>query len=93
MARVAARKTLGHRRGVWLDRQRTSARATALIWLSVEDEDCVANIRQREAGRNEDDRLLIALLDWAGCYRKREDPVGLRRISGCSRISRARAFS
>ena len=51
-------------------------RATALIWLSVEDEDCVTNIRQREAGRDEDDLLLIALLDWAGSYRKREGSSG-----------------
>lgn len=46
-------------------------RATALIWLSVGDEECVANIRQREGGRDEQDLLLIALLEWAGSYRQR----------------------
>ncbi|MGH8386855.1 MAG: adenylate kinase [Pseudomonas sp.] len=48
-------------------------RATALIWLSVVDDDCVANIRQRETT---DDERLIALLQWAGSYRQREDSSG-----------------
>ena len=51
-------------------------RATALIWLSVEDDECVANIRQREATRDEQDELLIALLDWAGSYRTRDGSSG-----------------
>lgn len=51
-------------------------RATALIWLSVGDEECVANIRQREAGRDEQDLLLIALLEWAGSYRQRQESSG-----------------
>ncbi|MGJ7514907.1 adenylate kinase [Pseudomonas baetica] len=51
-------------------------RATALIWLSVTDEECVANIRQREAKRDEHDELLIALLEWAGSYRTRDDSSG-----------------
>jgi hypothetical protein len=51
-------------------------RATALIWLCVEDEECVANIRQREARRDDHDELLIALLDWAGSYRTRDDCSG-----------------
>ncbi|WP_322615885.1 adenylate kinase [Pseudomonas sp. BIC9C] len=51
-------------------------RATALIWLSVGDEECVANIRQREAGRDEQDLLLIALLEWAGSYRQRQGSSG-----------------
>jgi hypothetical protein len=51
-------------------------RATALIWLCVEDEECVANIRQREAQRDEHDELLIALLDWAGSYHLREGSSG-----------------
>ena len=50
-------------------------RATALVWLCVDDEDCVANIRQRE-NRPDDDELLIALLEWAGSYRIREDSSG-----------------
>jgi adenylate kinase family enzyme len=48
-------------------------RATALIWLCVADDDCVANIRQREAHENE---RLVALLDWAGSYRMRDDSSG-----------------
>ncbi|CAI8766043.1 ABC-type dipeptide/oligopeptide/nickel transport system ATPase component [Pseudomonas frederiksbergensis] len=50
--------------------------ATALIWLCLEDEDCVNNIRQREARRDEKEELLIALLDWAGSYRTRQGSSG-----------------
>ncbi len=48
-------------------------RATALIWLCVDDEDCVANIRLRET---QDDERLVALLEWAGSYRTRDDSSG-----------------
>jgi cytidylate kinase len=51
-------------------------RATALIWLCVGDEECVANIRLREANRDKQDERLIALLDWAGSYRAREGSSG-----------------
>jgi len=51
-------------------------RATALIWLCLDDEECVANVRQREAQRDKNDELLIALLDWAGSYRMREESSG-----------------
>lgn len=51
-------------------------RATALIWLCLDDDECVANIRQREAQRDEHDELLIALLDWARSYRTREESSG-----------------
>ncbi|MVV47733.1 adenylate kinase [Pseudomonas sp. PB120] len=50
-------------------------RATALIWLCVEDESCMDNIRQREK-KPSDDELLLALLEWAGSYRLREDASG-----------------
>lgn len=50
--------------------------ATALIWLCLEDEDCVSHIRQREAKRDDSDELLIALQDWAGSYRTREGSSG-----------------
>ncbi|MET0778565.1 MAG: adenylate kinase [Pseudomonas mandelii] len=50
-------------------------RATALIWLCVEDQTCIANIHQRE-NRQDNDELLIALLEWAGSYRLREDSSG-----------------
>ena len=48
-------------------------RATALIWLCVDDENCVANIRQRET---QDGERLVALLEWAGSYRTRDDSSG-----------------
>jgi ABC-type dipeptide/oligopeptide/nickel transport system ATPase component len=48
-------------------------RATTLIWLCVEDQECVANIRQRET--KDDDRLL-AMLEWAASYRSREGDSG-----------------
>jgi adenylate kinase family enzyme len=48
-------------------------RATALIWLSIGDEECVTNIHQRET---QDDERLVALLEWAGSYRKRDDSSG-----------------
>jgi adenylate kinase family enzyme len=48
-------------------------RATALIWLCIDDVDCVANIRRREA---KDDERLVAMLEWAGNYRTRDDSSG-----------------
>ncbi|MBV6822267.1 AAA family ATPase [Pseudomonas sp. PD9R] len=48
-------------------------RATTLIWLCIEDEECVANIRQREVN---DDERLMALLEWAGSYRLRDESSG-----------------
>jgi ABC-type dipeptide/oligopeptide/nickel transport system ATPase component len=77
MARVAASEERWVIEGVygWIASE-LLPRATALVWLSVEDESCVANIRQREAGRDENDPLLIALLDWAGSYRQREGSSG-----------------
>ncbi|MGE8146516.1 adenylate kinase [Pseudomonas frederiksbergensis] len=52
--------------------------ATTLIWLSLDDEDCVAQIRQREAQRDTHDELLKALLEWAGSYRRREGSSGFQ---------------
>ncbi|MNT66330.1 hypothetical protein D3C72_2043900 [compost metagenome] len=48
-------------------------RATALIWLCIDDVDCVANIRRREAN---DDERLVAMLEWANNYRTRDDSSG-----------------
>jgi adenylate kinase family enzyme len=48
-------------------------RATALIWLCVDDDECIANIRRREAN---DDERLVAMLEWAGSYRARDDSSG-----------------
>jgi adenylate kinase family enzyme len=77
MARIAASEERWVIEGVydWIVSE-LLPRATALIWLCVEDEECVANIRQREAERDEEDELLIALLDWAGSYRARDGSSG-----------------
>jgi hypothetical protein len=77
MARVAASEERWVIEGVydWIASELVP-RATALIWLSVEDEQCVSNIRQREAKREQQDVLLVALLDWAGSYRRREGSSG-----------------
>jgi adenylate kinase family enzyme len=48
-------------------------RATALIWLCIEDEVCLTNIRQREVN---DDERLMALLEWAASYRTRDGSSG-----------------
>ncbi|RON46571.1 adenylate kinase [Pseudomonas frederiksbergensis] len=52
--------------------------ATTLIWLSPDDGDCVAQIRQREARRDADDKWLIELLEWAGSYRSRAGSSGFK---------------
>lgn len=77
MARIAAEQERWVIEGVygWIACE-LLPRATALIWLSVGDEDCVANIRQREAGRDEQDLLLIALLEWAGSYSRWQGSSG-----------------
>ncbi|WP_223460147.1 MULTISPECIES: P-loop NTPase family protein [unclassified Pseudomonas] len=77
MARIAAEQERWVIEGVygWIACE-LLPQVTTLIWLSVGDEDCVANIRQREAGRNEQDLLLIALLEWAGSYRQRQGSSG-----------------
>jgi adenylate kinase family enzyme len=74
MARIAASKERWVIEGVygWIITE-LLPRATALIWLAVEDEQCVANIRQREV---KDDERLIALLEWAGSYRTRDGDGG-----------------
>ena len=74
MARIAADEERWLIEGVygWIASELLS-RATALIWLSLGDEDCVANIRRRET---QDDERLVALLEWAGSYHKRDDSSG-----------------
>ncbi|WP_447788458.1 MULTISPECIES: adenylate kinase [Pseudomonas] len=77
MARVLASKERWVIEGVygWMVSELVE-QATALIWLCLEDEDCVSHIRQREAKRDEHNELLIALLEWAGSYRTREGSSG-----------------
>ncbi|WP_338584854.1 adenylate kinase [Pseudomonas sp. MAG733B] len=74
MARIAADEPRWVIEGVygWIVSE-VIHRATALVWLSVEDEVCVANIRQRET---KDDERLVALLEWAGSYRMRDGSSG-----------------
>jgi adenylate kinase family enzyme len=74
MARVMAEQERWAIEGVygWIARE-LLPRTTALIWLSVADEVCVANIGQREVN---DDERLIALLEWASSYRQRDDSCG-----------------
>ncbi|MHC8328773.1 P-loop NTPase family protein [Pseudomonas sp. LB1P83] len=76
MARVLADEECWVIEGVygWIVRE-VIHRATALVWLCVDDEICVANVRLRE-NRPDNDGLLIALLEWAGSYRVREDSSG-----------------
>ncbi|VVN42208.1 adenylate kinase [Pseudomonas fluorescens] len=74
MARIAAEQERWVIEGVygWIASE-LLPRATALIWLSVGDEECMANIRQRET---QDDERLVAMLEWAGSYRMRDDSSG-----------------
>lgn len=77
MARVAASEQCWVIEGVygWMISELVE-QATLLIWLCLEDEDCVNNIRLRESKRDDNDELLIALLEWAGRYRTREGASG-----------------
>ncbi|WP_224792145.1 adenylate kinase, partial [Pseudomonas fluorescens] len=77
MARIAASEERWVIEGVygWMASE-LIYRATAMIWLCIEDKECIANIRQREARRDDHDELLIALLGWAGSYRTREGSSG-----------------
>lgn len=46
--------------------------STALIWLCLDEAECVENIRQRGMRRGGDAASFAALLDWASTYRIRE---------------------
>jgi adenylate kinase family enzyme len=74
MARIAAEQPRWVIEGVygWIISELLH-RATALIWLCMDDEVCLANIRQREA--NDDERLL-ALLEGAANYRTTDGSTG-----------------
>jgi adenylate kinase family enzyme len=47
-------------------------RATALIWLDLDETECAGNIRQRGIRRGGNDESLAALLRWADTYRTRD---------------------
>jgi hypothetical protein len=74
MARIAADEERWVIEGVygWMVNE-IIHRVTTLIWLCVEEEDCVANLRQRET---RDDERLMAMLEWAGSYRTRDGSSG-----------------
>ncbi|MGI4848455.1 MAG: adenylate kinase [Janthinobacterium lividum] len=46
--------------------------ATALVWLCLDEAQCVANIRQRGMRRNATREAFAALLDWAQTYSTRQ---------------------
>lgn len=45
--------------------------ATALIWLCLDEAECVENIRLRGVRRSGTPESIAALMDWAGSYRTR----------------------
>ncbi|WP_374692808.1 hypothetical protein [Burkholderia sp. SCN-KJ] len=47
---------------------------TALIWLCLDEAECVENIRQRGIRRRGDAASFAASLDWASTYRSRQGP-------------------
>jgi len=46
--------------------------ATALVWLCIDETDCIANIRHRGVRRGGSEESLNALLKWSETYRTRE---------------------
>ena len=46
--------------------------ATALVWLCLDEDECVTNIRQRGVRRNGTAESFSALLNWAASYRSRQ---------------------
>jgi len=55
----------------WLVRE-AEPNATALVWLCLDEAECVANIRNRGVRRGGDEDSFNALLNWAETYRTRE---------------------
>ncbi|WP_175908119.1 adenylate kinase [Burkholderia seminalis] len=57
--------------------------STALIWLCLDEGECVENILQRGIRRGGDAASFEALLDWASTYRSRQGPssyIGHQRL-------------
>ena len=61
---------MGDRGGVfgWLARE-ALPRATALLWLDIDDGECIANLKARGLRRGGDEAAFAELLAWAGDYR------------------------
>lgn len=55
----------------WLARE-AEANATALVWLCIDEAECVANIRHRGVRRGGSEESFNALLNWAGTYKTRD---------------------
>jgi adenylate kinase family enzyme len=69
----------------WLARE-ALPRATALIWLDIDDDECIANLKRRGLRRGGDETAFAALLTWAGEYRARDNA---NSFAGHERIFRA----
>jgi len=72
MARVAAAEERWVIEGIygWIVSEILPA-ASALVWIDVDEAECVANIRQRGMRRGADAQSFAELLDWAKSYRSR----------------------
>lgn len=46
--------------------------ATALVWLDIDERECVANLQQRGIRGGGDEASFAALVKWAGAYRLRD---------------------
>jgi len=71
--------------------------STALIWLCLDEAECVENIRHRGIRRGGDAVSFAALLDWASTYRSRQGPssyIGHQKLfdeyRGDKRVLRSR---
>lgn len=49
------------------------SKATALVWICVDEAECIANIRHRGVRGGGSDESFNSLLNWARSYRSRED--------------------
>jgi adenylate kinase family enzyme len=61
----------------WLARE-ALPRATALVLLDIPDEECVQNVQARGLRRGGDEAAHLALIDWIGEYRTRENSNGFK---------------
>ena len=68
----------------WLARE-ALPNATALVWLDIDDGECIANLKERGLRRGGDDASFTALLKWVAEYRIRDNAnsfAGHERIFG-----------
>jgi adenylate kinase family enzyme len=67
----------------WLAKE-ALPRASALIWLNIPVEDCIANVRARGLRRGGDEAAFTALIEWVGEYHV--------RTNANSRLAHEQAF-